>query len=217
MLQDYSNLLWMILIYYRVVEEGWNTALILEDDADWDVNIKSQMQQFANRSRTLGNARHDPSDWITSDTPTNNPYGEEWDILWLGPCLNPPGPPDSQIFPGEDGQQAHWVYYAPGYLECTWGYAITQKSARKLLGWLLDVSAPVDVAMSQYCEYNPCIVVWPELIGSYRPAGGNAKGSDNRPDSEQGEVLEKGWTRNVVHSATVEVLEKYGHHGPWPP
>ena len=95
--------------YGRIIDEGWSTALILEDDADWDINIKGQLRMFANISRVLTNARYDP---ISS--PTSNPYGLEWDILWLGPCATPQDPEDAHFFPGENGSQQHWVWKAKG-------------------------------------------------------------------------------------------------------
>jgi hypothetical protein len=64
-----------------VIDEKWSTVLILEDDADWDVNIRSQLAMLAERTRTMSNARHDQSEWITDDTPTSNPYGNDWDLL----------------------------------------------------------------------------------------------------------------------------------------
>lgn len=36
-----------------MVEEGIQTALIMEDDADWDVLLKSQMVEFARGVRYL--------------------------------------------------------------------------------------------------------------------------------------------------------------------
>jgi len=64
-----------------VVDEKWSTTLIIEDDADWDVNIRSQLAMLAEKTRTMSNARHGQSEWIASDTPTGNPYGNDWDLL----------------------------------------------------------------------------------------------------------------------------------------
>ena len=201
-----------------MVDEGWSTTLIIEDDADWDVNIRSQLGFFANKTRTLGNARHEVSEWINGDTLISNPYGNDWDLLWLGPCANPQGPSDAELFPGENGSQSHWVYYARGGMACTWGYAVTQKSARALMGFLSDVDKAVDEAMSQYCGQGDCIVVWPELIGSHRPAGGLVGGINKDSDTGHeglGEYREEGSTGNVVNSAILAALDKWGPKGPW--
>jgi len=35
----------------RIVEEGYSSALIIEDDMDWDVRLKNQLVQFARGAR----------------------------------------------------------------------------------------------------------------------------------------------------------------------
>jgi len=93
-----------------IVEQNTASALVLEDDVDWDVRIKSQMETFAEASRLLiqplpGNStgfldptypaamRGDrPSDFTIGENmtsvPTSSPYGDlnRWDLLWLGHC-----------------------------------------------------------------------------------------------------------------------------------
>lgn len=93
-----------------MVERGVTTALILEDDADWDIRIKTQMRDFARASRTLLQpisntldvyldptyprplANTDPSELSIDDQkvsrPSTSPYGDisRWDILWVGHC-----------------------------------------------------------------------------------------------------------------------------------
>ena len=82
----------------------------MEDDADWDVRIKSQLKDFALASRTLiqplssDPQRHaDPTFPTPKDqseksveyqidnlpstvAPHLSPYGDGWDVLWLGHC-----------------------------------------------------------------------------------------------------------------------------------
>lgn len=95
---------------YRVVKENLTSALILEDDADWDLHIKQQMQDFALSSRALTQplSSHlmsyadptyptvrNPEDMPPpttfdnlplTESPKYNPYGDDWDVLWLGHC-----------------------------------------------------------------------------------------------------------------------------------
>lgn len=202
----------------RVIDEGWSSALIVEDDADWDINIKSQLEMLANKTRTLGNSRNNEAERITSDTPISSPYGNDWDLLWLGLCANPPGPDDAQLFPGEGDSQSHWVYYARGGVACTYGYAVTQKSARALMTYMLDLDQAVDETMSQFCGQIDCIIVWPELIGSHKQARDSndvyQKDSDTGNPGPGSENPEKGGTRNVVNSAIEAALEKWGAKGP---
>ena len=93
----------------RIVEQNLTSALILEDDADWDIRIKSQMRDFARATRLLmqplsgttdkfldpthkGHHDRGPSDIdvrreITGE-PTTSPYGDvdRWDVFWIGHC-----------------------------------------------------------------------------------------------------------------------------------
>ena len=80
----------------------------MEDDVDWDVRIKSQFHRFAHASRvflqplddepsTPLSGGHPPSETTTKQapvvsvldaprlqTPRISPYGDDWDVLWLG-------------------------------------------------------------------------------------------------------------------------------------
>lgn len=69
---------------------------------------------------------------------------------------------------------------------CSLGYAITQAGARKLLHaiGLLDVTAPYDILLRQFCEgsqgrkYHNCLTVQPSLFIHHRPAGSRSAESD---------------------------------------
>ncbi|KAK7732139.1 hypothetical protein SLS57_001119 [Botryosphaeria dothidea] len=99
-----------INVIRKIVEENITSALILEDDSDWDVRIKSQMQDFARASRLLPQplpgtperfldptyprpaAGQVPENFILGEdrttVPSTSPYGDldRWDVLWLGHC-----------------------------------------------------------------------------------------------------------------------------------
>ncbi|KAL6410123.1 glycosyltransferase family 25 protein [Ilyonectria robusta] len=97
----------------RIVAENITTALILEDDADWDVRIRQQLLSIAIGAQALiqpiagtTDTYADPSyhyprekikgkipDGITeldffnlpkTEPATYSPYGDKWSILWLG-------------------------------------------------------------------------------------------------------------------------------------
>ncbi|KAL1859823.1 hypothetical protein VTK73DRAFT_7443 [Phialemonium thermophilum] len=96
----------------RVVELNLTSALILEDDADWDIRLKTQLQVVALASRGFlrpaksGSSRplagHSPerehlgngndatavsvNDLPAGRQPSMPPYGDHWDVLWLGHC-----------------------------------------------------------------------------------------------------------------------------------
>ncbi|KFA45886.1 hypothetical protein S40293_11406 [Stachybotrys chartarum IBT 40293] len=141
----------------RVVELGLSSALILEDDVDWDVNIKNQLQDVAFGARSVLFEEF-------SDT-THSPYGDDWDILWLGHCgdwfpetlyenqdldkaaesrisakyiipIDPTVPPlhklSGRINWLEWEPQTHFIHRSAAPL-CSFAYAVTQEAARKLL------------------------------------------------------------------------------------
>lgn len=81
-------------IVHRMVRDRVASALVMEDDADWDIHIVQEMQKFAEVSREY--LKEDPNNtWQRKRRgPTGSPYGENWDILWIGHCGG---------WPAEDG------------------------------------------------------------------------------------------------------------------
>lgn len=141
----------------RIVEEDLESALIMEDDMDWDVRLRSQLEEVAKGTREL----LDPD----SEDP-HSPYGDNWDILWIGHCGEPfpefleenrdkpldhPGMQymrhkyvienDATVPPPEHTTglvdfHAHphtrWVHITAAPI-CTFAYALSQQGARKVL------------------------------------------------------------------------------------
>jgi hypothetical protein len=100
----------MNLTSRSIVEQNITSALVMEDDLDWDIRIKSQMRDFARASRLLvqplahttdhyldlshpqptNDQKHtdfNVNEHAASD-PVDSPYGDlaRWDLLWLGHC-----------------------------------------------------------------------------------------------------------------------------------
>ncbi|KAK3401484.1 hypothetical protein B0T20DRAFT_458697 [Sordaria brevicollis] len=82
-----------------IVNQNLSSALILEDDADWDIRLKSQMQIFARAAQPFAQHFQLTSRLAAQDKVTNlpitsllpspdlsTPYGSKWDVLWLGHC-----------------------------------------------------------------------------------------------------------------------------------
>ncbi|KAK5107372.1 hypothetical protein LTR62_001352 [Meristemomyces frigidus] len=93
-----------------MVEENVATAIIAEDDIDWDIRVKSQMTGFARASRlmlqplpgttdqyldpfrngagNLNGVHNFHVDEHVTTEPTSSPYGDvdSWDMMWLGDC-----------------------------------------------------------------------------------------------------------------------------------
>lgn len=83
----------------------------MEDDADWDIRIRQQLSEFATASHALTqplrghtetfagptypSPKSDDANRVTTfdlhnlpptQVPTSSPYGDNWDLLWLGHC-----------------------------------------------------------------------------------------------------------------------------------
>ncbi|KAJ1331934.1 glycosyl transferase family 25 [Microdochium nivale] len=106
----------------EIVRRNLTTALILEDDVDWDIRLKDQLHNFALSSQILvqplahtkfrayadptfpkpgANAPPKVPDILLANGPTVemprvSPYGDGWDLLWPGHC--------GMTFPREDNK-----------------------------------------------------------------------------------------------------------------
>lgn len=69
----------------KIVQERVSSALIFEDDADWDLRIVEQMYDFSSATRSLLSTGNQPLNH-NPHTHAGSPYGDGWDILWIGHC-----------------------------------------------------------------------------------------------------------------------------------
>ncbi|KAI9718156.1 MAG: hypothetical protein M1828_006788 [Chrysothrix sp. TS-e1954] len=94
-----------------IISRNLSSALICEDDIDWDIRLKGQLQDFATGTRTLtqplkdgryidptlASRDSDPKveplrydlgrqDSETTVPPLKSAYGDDWDLLWIGHC-----------------------------------------------------------------------------------------------------------------------------------
>lgn len=94
----------------EIVRRNISSALILEDDADWDIRVRGQMRDFALASHALtqplaGSKKYaDPTyprpaenqlkmspklafDHLpATKPPVWSPYGDNWNVIWAGHC-----------------------------------------------------------------------------------------------------------------------------------
>lgn len=92
----------------QIVANGYGSALIAEDDFDWDIRLKEQLRDFAIASSGLLSQYppdHKPhhansfgevldysdlATWLYTNQDRvrvpSSPYGDGWDVLWLGNC-----------------------------------------------------------------------------------------------------------------------------------
>lgn len=212
----------------RIVETGLESALIMEDDMDWDVRLKAQLEQVAEGARYV----------LQSNEPSSSPYGDGWDVLWLGHC----GEIFPETLPENEGKREYlkytlanddtvpplnkitglvdfdkypeftrWVHVSGGPI-CSFAYALSQSGARKVLfGLSVDrLGGPFDNALAAFCRdgasgnrdglRGKCLSVTPPVFFHHRAKGRIDSDSDIQK-SRNNNTREKGITENIVWSA----------------
>jgi len=191
-----------------IVKNNIQSAVIMEDDANWDVALKHQLVQFARGSRWLVNQ--------DEDVMPSSPYGDGWDMLWLGHCSSlyvdsdprrwvipndptviPPHLRDGYYKPDMTAWEA-WnsthpqasnstrVVFKSGWNTCFAAYAVSLRGAMKILLHMsmLPVSEPIDNGVGNMVKYPDshsnfsAITSFPTIFGISRPAGSASKNSD---------------------------------------
>jgi len=186
-----------------------STSLIMEDDADWDIGLRTQMPQIAKAVRNL---THFEVDQEGSRYP---PYGLNWDILWLGHCgdsipfdrtpiqlEDPTVPPyvnswEKIISPNPN--HIRWIHHSAGPI-CTYAYALRDISAKRILERDDHGIEPFDVWLHLRCKSGEflCITINPELFHHHEVAGDKDSLINGETDVE---VIQNEMTDNIWHSA----------------
>ncbi|KAK9581554.1 hypothetical protein V6Z96_009570 [Aspergillus fumigatus] len=167
-------------VLQEIISKQWATVLIMEDDADWDIAVKNQLLRLSPVIRQVTGAM-DRGEW--------SPYGEAWDLLWLGHCGDylPDHPasfvdetlPASSVYRENDGRLTEF----PPHLRmvhksvapiCTYAYALTTAAATKLY----ELSHHgMDKVISDHfrvwCQNGSlrCLTVNPEVFHHHKQAG----------------------------------------------
>ncbi|KJZ75646.1 hypothetical protein HIM_04803 [Hirsutella minnesotensis 3608] len=177
----------------RIVETGVSSALIMEDDMDWDAHLKLQLEDIAHGARQI----------LAEESPQpHSPYGDNWDIIWLGHCGEPfpesleeneglegelrekisvkytikdddTVPPYSQV-----SNLVDWSAFPPRtrliHLTaapiCSFAYAVSQKAARQIL-YALSVDGlhmAFDNSLAQMCR-DAMFDLGRQREGGFRP------------------------------------------------
>ncbi|ETS86986.1 hypothetical protein PFICI_00814 [Pestalotiopsis fici W106-1] len=210
-----------------IIASGFETALVVEDDVDWDVRIKQQMTLVSDNLRAY------------QETPENDttPFGTDWDVLWLGHCgssisEHPSKAPlvyaDDTAFPS-----SHYLGWAQPTLEkylgdgrrqvqtssmtvCSFAYAVNRVSAQKVLEVMgKGANEAFDVGLNVACRDGKlrCLIVNPQLFNHYEPPftqgyvsdvqAGDGKGASKEEDEFEQKM---GTTRNIIQSARCKAL-----------
>ncbi|KAL4795268.1 hypothetical protein BDV19DRAFT_398938 [Aspergillus venezuelensis] len=169
-------------VMQRILKDGLASAIIMEDDADWDVTLKTQLRSFALSVRALQSQTSD------SSTTKASLYGNDWDIFWLGHC-DPP--------PHERPSTSRMTCPITDRI-CSIVYAVSFRGAQKILAALsvspsglaeeIDIGAEFDVSLGRMCgaDYLRCYAPYPALTGGYMAAGSAGKGSAGKGSAGKG-------------------------------
>lgn len=207
----------------EIVSRRLSSAIIIEDDADWDFNLRSIMEYIALGSQALLDTPQDEA--------PRSPYGDGWDLMWFGHCAsssikgddrrfiikNDPNVPPRQhranygdipdMSAYDDNTRI--MFFTAGNT-CTYSYALSYHGAAKVLKYLsMDIfNKPIDFGLREMCEKKDrgfrCISVFPQIFGEHKPAGANERDSDIDPQNRSS-VRIKGYSHNTVHSTRLNV------------
>ena len=211
------------LVKYMVAAD-LETALILEDDVDWDVSIKSQMRLVSDAVRKF----------TVVDSEDPSPYGHAWDLLWIGHCGEPTHNTTRRFEFADPSATlpSDYIGWSNRYMDgitdgkrsvqrsihtvCSFGIGFTRRGASKVLKWAgKGENEAYDIRLQQGCKSKDlsCLVVNPELMHHYVPpeefghistvADANLRGS--KAEEEDFEQV-MGETPNILHSARCKVL-----------
>lgn len=211
-----------LILMDRVVRERISTALILEDDSDWDVSFRDQLADFATGSRYISGTTTKP----------RSPYGDDWDLLWLGHCSAQQDPSDQRRYVIENDDtvppverrrnfslvpklnelgydNSTRIVFRANDGVCLYSYALSFRGAQKVLRWQnnIDKFRPIDISIGNQCKNDPnfkCIAVFPQLVDSHKAAGRQSRDSDIGT-FDPNNIRAKAYTNNIVRSTRLNV------------
>lgn len=153
-------------ITISLVDNRLSSALVFETDADWEVDFRRQLEDYALGSQYILNS-------IDGPTP-NSPFGDDWDLLWLGHCssriditdncrfiiANDPTvtPPNHRTNYGGIPDMSSYcnttrIMYPTQRGTCLYAYTLSYRGAQKILSNLSmsSYSKPIDYGTSGMC------------------------------------------------------------------
>lgn len=173
-------------------------------DADWDVDIQTQVLRAQQGLRLL------------TRSPTTEPWGTLWDIIYLGHCGDKLKPRNHVYHDsGVPDIKTDYTGFHYGSLDilppksraihrstrpvCTFGYAVTRRGAEKIINLSHDAKA-IDTRIGRACENHEnnmrCWTINPEIIHHHVPAGDAPSEIQTKQD-----ISVQAWTANILHSA----------------
>lgn len=154
-------------VWRRVLKEKLDTALILEADAAWDMNIKKIMSHYGQAlAEMLRKYEFIPEPLKPTE---NDPYlSQHWDVLHFGGCFENrkyinASMPYYDPYTGGKGTylsiqelkpETRMIRFQPEQM-CTTGYAVSRSGAMKLLArGAMNLDGPVDGLIAELIRKN---------------------------------------------------------------
>ncbi|KAI4169689.1 MAG: hypothetical protein LQ343_005511 [Gyalolechia ehrenbergii] len=210
----------------RTKQHHWLLASTFEfrpkDDSDWDVSFRDQLADFATGSRYISGTTTKP----------RSPYGDDWDLLWLGHCSAQQDPSDQRRYVIENDDtvppverrrnfslvpklnelgydNSTRIVFRANDGVCLYSYALSFRGAQKVLRWQnnIDKFRPIDISIGNQCKNDPnfkCIAVFPQLVDSHKAAGRQSRDSDIGT-FDPNNIRAKAYTNNIVRSTRLNV------------
>lgn len=176
------------------IQSNETSTLILEDDVDFDISIRSQAHAVS--SLLQAHYKKNPS-FYPHDVGTRTPYGlRSWDILWMGHCggfsafsphLSGPNLPTETVIKFEDatrlppaklnvpedfnddGQRSIFLPEAHPAPICSFAYAVNKLTVRKFYGLVTaprQTGSGFDNRINELCKNGllRCLAIQPEFF-----------------------------------------------------
>lgn len=207
------------LVWQKMVEENISSALIIESDADWDMRLRPSLEKYATAAKAIQseipNSNNDtidvsPSPPAISSVISDSPYGDDWDLLWIGHCgargkgnyvYRDPAAVGSDHEFTITGNPPEYEHRVPGTryafqmsdrtwasIVCTTGYAISNRGAHRLQAAFQKGSqVNVDLWMRDTCADEKglvCLSIFPQLITNAEAGGSNINTGEGRYKGE---------------------------------
>lgn len=209
-------------VWRKMIHEDIQSAVILEGDATWDVNLRYSAYHLSHALETIMKQQGFllPGEHSTKQDPL---MSKHWDVLQLGGCYSLPvrtnlhiqyydkyAPPNLEFY-GEKVRADHRVIRFRGEEVCTVAYAISKRGAMKLLlRTAVDMDDPVDLVIQRMIRDGQLISysVWPVLFNqwTYLPTLGiDYKNSEIRGPTEPDTTLGPSTSRWSVIRASMNV------------
>lgn len=206
-------------LWKAMLRSDWQTLLVFEADAVWDVELRRQFAYFSNGIyKLLADLKKiDPS-----ETPTNqDPYlHKHWELIQFGGCFekdtfqnlslayeDPYAQKNQKWVDGTPIKDGHRMIRHRAEQVCSTAYAITRQGAQKLLlRTALDFNGAVDMVFAemvrdgeieQYSTTPMHVLQWKYTkqlsVNGKSSEINNLAGEDAK---YQGEVKEKAWAKS---------------------